>query len=395
MGLNLEDFKYHLPEDQIAQHPLKDRSDSKLLAYRKGKISHHRFKNIINLLPKNSRLVFNNTRVIPARLFFIKSTGALIEVFLLEPVKPFHQREKAMEAKGPVQWKCMIRNLKKWKAEDLVLELQEGISIYAKLIDRENQIVELKWAPGDLSFAEVVEKAGSIPLPPYMKREATDEDSVSYQTVYASRKGAVAAPTAGLHFTPELLSTLDSKGIQHDYLTLHVSAGTFQPIKDEDIFKHKMHEEEIVIKKENLDYLLKDESPIIPIGTTSMRTLESLYWFGVKLMEDPEADFFIPQMYPYKDFNQLPTRQEAINKVQQYLNAHELNQLIGSTEIFIYPGYKFRICDGLVTNFHLPGSTLILLIAALVGDDWKKIYEEALEKDYRFLSYGDSSLLMP
>ncbi|MGK7389454.1 MAG: S-adenosylmethionine:tRNA ribosyltransferase-isomerase [Candidatus Cyclobacteriaceae bacterium M2_1C_046] len=396
MKLNLEDFKYELPEEKIAQHPLKERSASKLLHYNKGAISHKIFREITDLLPHNSQLIFNNTRVIPARLFFTKSTGAIIEIFLLEPLKPFHQREKAMEAVSPVEWRCMIRNLKKWKEDELSITIaQFDVTLYARLIDRENQIVQLSWKPSHYSFAEIVESAGKIPLPPYMKREATEEDQVSYQTVYANQKGAVAAPTAGLHFTPEILNELKSKGIKHDYLTLHVSAGTFQPIKEEDVHKHKMHEEEIVIKKGNLQFLLANKGPVIPVGTTSMRTLESLYWFGVKLISDPEASFFIPQMYPYQEHADLPPKKESLERVLKHLEENQLDNIIGSTEIFIYPGYTFRICEGLITNFHLPGSTLILLIAALVGDDWKKIYEEALKNDYRFLSYGDSSLLIP
>lgn len=394
MKLNLEDFKYHLPEERIAQHPLKERSASKLLVYEKGDISHKNFKNITDLLPQKSQLIFNNTRVIPARIFFTKSTGALIEIFMLEPVKPFHQREKAMEARSPVEWKCMIRNLKKWKDEDLTVTIDQKV-LHAKLIDRENQVVQLSWDPDNYSFAEIVESAGRIPLPPYVKREATEEDVVSYQTVYANQKGAVAAPTAGLHFTPEILNELKARGIKHDYLTLHVSAGTFQPIKDEDVFKHKMHEEEIVVKKQNILFLLQNDGPVIPVGTTSMRTLESLYWFGVKLLSDPDASFFIPQMYPYQEYDELPSKNESLEQVLSYLEKNQLDNILGNTEIFIYPGYTFRMCDGLVTNFHLPGSTLILLIAALIGDDWRKIYEEALKGDYRFLSYGDSSLLLP
>lgn len=301
-----------------------------------------------------------------------------------------------MEAAGPVQWKCMIRNLKKWKSEDLYLPIEEkNLTLKAHLVDKDQQIVDLSWEDNTISFAEILEAAGKIPLPPYMKREATDEDQVSYQTVYAKQKGAVAAPTAGLHFTSKVIEDLKDKGIKQDFLTLHVSAGTFQPIKEEDVLNHKMHEEEIVIKKENLEFLLKNDGPVIPVGTTSMRTLESLYWFGVKLTKDKNASFHISQTYPYQDFKHLPKAKDAINEVLNYLNRNNATQIIGNTEIFIYPGYEFKICKGLITNYHLPGSTLILLVAALVGDDWKKIYKDALKNNYRFLSYGDSSLLLP
>lgn len=392
--MKLENYLYNLPESRIAQFPLKDRSDAKLLQYNKGKISHHIFKEIPALLPENSMLVFNNTKVIPARIFFTKSTGALIEIFLLEPVKPYIQRELAMKAASPVQWQCMIRNLKKWKNEKLTLHYNNTIILTATLTDRENQVVELAWE-GKETFAEIIEKYGKIPLPPYLHREATEEDVITYQTVYAKQKGAVAAPTAGLHFTDNVLGDLVRKRISMEYLTLHVSAGTFQPIKANDVQQHKMHEEEIIITRSNLNKLINHQGPVIPVGTTSMRTLESTYWFGVKLLQDLDEEFFIEQMIPYQNYDKLPSAKTAFRAVLDHLVAKEVDNIIGKTEIFIYPGYTFRVCNGLITNFHLPGSTLILLIAALVGDNWRKIYEEALNNDYRFLSYGDSSLLLP
>lgn len=393
--MKLEDYLYDLPEEKIAQFPLKDRSASKLLRYQNGSIAHHSFRELPDLLPQNSLLVFNNTKVIPARLFFTKSTGALIEIFLLEPIKPYRQRELAMEAKGPVEWLCMIRNLKKWKDDSLTLKYDEHNYLYAKLLDRDQQLVEFSWSPSDATFSEVLEKCGKIPLPPYMHREATKEDVLNYQTVYAAQKGAVAAPTAGLHFTPAVLKSLNEKNIATEYLTLHVSAGTFQPIKAEDVREHKMHEEEIIITKENVIKLLEHPGPLIAVGTTSMRSMESLYWYGIKLLQGKGTEFRIEKLAPYQQDTDLPDKAAALEAVLCHLKENQLDVISGKTEIFIFPGYTFRVCDGLITNFHLPGSTLIFLVAALVGEDWRKIYEEALNKNYRFLSYGDSSLLMP
>jgi S-adenosylmethionine:tRNA ribosyltransferase-isomerase len=393
--MKLEDYLYDLPQDKIAQFPLKDRSASKLLRYQNGSVTHHLFRDLPNLLPQNSLLVFNNTKVIPARLFFTKPTGALIEIFLLEPLKPHKQRELAMEAKSPVQWLCMIRNLRKWKDDPLILQYDEKNFLSAKLIDREQQLVEFSWSPSDATFSEVLEKCGKIPLPPYMHREATKEDVLNYQTIYAVQKGAVAAPTAGLHFTPAVLKSLKEKNIATEYLTLHVSAGTFQPIKAEDVREHEMHEEEISITRDNILKLLKHPGPVISVGTTSMRSMESLYWYGVKLLEGTGTEFFIEKLTPYQQHNDLPDKEAALTAVLRHFEANQLEMISGKTEIFIFPGYTFRICDGLITNFHLPGSTLILLVAALIGEDWREIYEEALSNNYRFLSYGDSSLLLP
>lgn len=391
--MDLKDYIYHLPEERIAKYPLKDRSAAKMLHYNKGQISHHIFKELPNKLPDDSLLFFNNTKVIPARLFFSKDTGALIEIFLLEPLKPHTQRELAMEANSPVQWRCMIRNLKKWKNDDLSLKLESSTTLTATLISREEQIVELTWT-GKNTFAELLEVCGRIPLPPYMNREATEEDNITYQTVYAQLKGAVAAPTAGLHFTPEIIEALKDE-VKMDYLTLHVSAGTFQPIKTDDYKAHDMHEEEVIVSKNNLLNIINHQGKIIPVGTTSMRTLESTYWYGVQLLMTRNTDFNIEKLFPYGNFAQLPARKEAFKAVLDHLEKNEMENIIGKTSIYIFPGYRMKVCDGLITNFHLPGSTLILLIAALVGESWKKIYEEALSNNYRFLSYGDSSLLIP
>ena len=391
---DLKKFQYNLPEEKIAKFPLKERSDSKLLSYQKGTIEHHQFKDISKLLPENATLFFNNTRVIPARLHFYKETGALIEVFLLEPVSPTPDVASAMLIKGQCQWKCMIGNLKKWKDNiPLSLYLDEVPTISALIVDRDEQIVEFNWKSNH-SFVDLLQIAGKIPLPPYIRREVSETDKERYQTVYSAQEGAVAAPTAGLHFDDKVLANLHLKGIKTDYLTLHVSAGTFQPIKSDNIMKHPMHHEQVTVTKTNLESIMASDH-IIAVGTTSLRTLESLYWYGVDLLLKNKQDFHIEKLRPYVLNESLPNAKTAIKAVLDYMTDTGLDEISGSTEIFIFPGYSFKICNGLVTNYHLPGSTLILLIAAFIGEDWRKVYEEALQNNYRFLSYGDSSLLIP
>lgn len=384
MSIDLKDYHYLLPNEKIAKFPLPERSDSKLLYYKQGKISHDTFKSIPRVLPKKCLLVFNDTKVIPARLIFHKSTGARIEVFLLEPSLP-PNHEQGMKAKNSCSWHCMIGNSKKWKSEEI--EVAE-IGLKAT---RQNDEVTFFWDQ-NLAFSEILELAGKTPLPPYIDREVTDSDKKCYQTVYSKHEGAVAAPTAGLHFAYELLDELKERGIKKEYLTLHVSAGTFQPIKAETVDDHPMHREQIIVSKQNVENLLKTET-IIPVGTTSLRTLESLYWFGVKLLNG-ETDFFIPKLYPYEHADS-PTKTESLQAVLAFMMKNKITHLTGHTEIFIFPGYTFRMNTGLITNFHLPGSTLILLVAAMIGEDWRKVYQEALDAGYRFLSYGDSSLLLP
>ena len=393
-NINLEDYHYNLPQEKIAKEPLPNRSDSKLLIYRKGKISHSVFRNLTENLPVNSHLVFNDTKVIPARLHFFKETGALIEIFLLEPVAPTNEVASAMLVKSSCQWRCMIGNQKKWK-ENITLSKEISslsFQLKAKIVDRENQIVEFNWS-ADLEFVHVVEAAGKIPLPPYIKREVTTEDHNRYQTVYSQHEGAVAAPTAGLHFDSHVESELKKAKIKMDYVTLHVSAGTFQPVKVKNAVEHKMHAEQIVISKETILNLL-DSINTIAVGTTSMRTLESLYWFGIKLLKEENNEFFINKLYPYES-DDHHSKEESLQAVLNHMDQAHLKTLTGTTEIYILPGYQFRICKGLITNYHLPGSTLMLLVAAFVGESWKSIYQEALENEYRFLSYGDSSLLLP
>ncbi|WP_421877700.1 S-adenosylmethionine:tRNA ribosyltransferase-isomerase [Marinoscillum sp.] len=388
--LLLEDFTYELPDSRIAKYPLAKRSDSKLLHYRSGSISHYQFHQIPDLLSAGTLLVFNDTKVIPARLILQKETGARIEIFLLEPIAPSGVHEEVMSSSRSTTWKVMIGNAKKWKIDsELHLQLEEDLFV-ARRINQDT--VEFGWS-SDLSFSEILLKVGEIPLPPYLGREATEEDIPRYQTVYSKHEGAVAAPTAGLHFTDEVLNELTSRGIDTDFLTLHVSAGTFQPIKSADIKEHPMHREQVLVKRSNIEELLKHDT-IIPVGTTSMRTMESLYWFGQLLHENKNAEFFITKETAYQFENTL-TRRESLSNVLDYLDRTNQEIISGQTEIYIYPGYELRVCDGLITNFHQPGSTLILLVAALLGDDWKKVYSEALDQNYRFLSYGDSSLLIP
>ncbi len=385
MNLKLEDFLYDLPEDRIAKYPPKERAGSKLLFYQKGEISHHEFKHIENLIPENSLLVFNDTRVIPARIIMHKESGARIEIFLLEPMLPSKVHEEVMNASKTCTWKCMIGNAKKWKPDTSLRIPSLSMTAIRSGLDE----VTFQWN-NDLTFSDLLTEIGKIPLPPYINREVQETDEERYQTVYSKMKGAVAAPTAGLHFTSEIIESIAARGIKTDYLTLHVSAGTFQPIKSANINDHPMHNEQVWVTRQNIENLLAAKK-VIAVGTTSMRTLESLYWYGVKLANGV-SDFFIDKTDPYS-FKPID-RETALMSVLQEMEKSGVEKIGGQTEIFIYPGYEFQICDGLVTNYHLPGSTLILLVASFIGEDWKVVYQSALENGYRFLSYGDSSLLL-
>ena len=395
--IKLSDYEYTLPENRIAKFPLEKRDNSKLIQLQEGKISHHHFFELPDLISPGSMLVFNNTKVIPARLIFQRETGAKIEIFLLKPILPSTVINEVMVQTGSVVWESMIGNLKKWKPNEIlqgkvIINGQECI-ISADLVDRDNKVVELSWTGNNIPFVSIVEATGEVPLPPYLNRKATAEDKPRYQTVYSKKEGAVAAPTAGLHFTEEVLQKLKSFGIKEEFLTLHVSAGTFQPIKDETVTDHPMHSEQMVIDLETLKNLVDQKGKIIAVGTTSMRTLESLYWFGVQILNSTNTEFSVSKLYPYQEFDELPDRSKSFEAVLEYMIQNGLAEITGSTEIFIMPGYQFRVCDGLITNFHQPSSTLILLVAAFTKGKWREIYNEALEKNYRFLSYGDSSLL--
>ncbi|MEQ9376103.1 MAG: S-adenosylmethionine:tRNA ribosyltransferase-isomerase [Imperialibacter sp.] len=394
--INVSEYTYDLPDERIAKFPLEDRSASKLLFYNKGSIEHLRFKSIPSLLPENTSLYFNNTKVIPARLAFQKPTGAVIEIFLLQPTLPSPVISVAMEAKSPVVWKCMIGNAKRWKEGVLERNIElEGATVKVEVKRLGTDEVQLSWDKSAARFVDVVDAIGKTPLPPYLHREAIENDKKTYQTVYGEKDGAVAAPTAGLHFTDEVIQQLRGKGIITNFLTLHVSAGTFQPIKTTTAEEHVMHSEQVIIRRENLEQLLVPERFNVAVGTTSMRTLESTYWYGVMLDRNPDADFLIPKLLPYDQQASLLSSKESIMNILNRMDALGVDELTGSTEIFIFPGYKFKLVNGLITNFHQPNSTLILLVAAFVGHDWRKIYNEALGNGYRFLSYGDSSLLIP
>jgi S-adenosylmethionine:tRNA ribosyltransferase-isomerase len=390
----LSDYTYDLPDERIARYPLAERDQSRLLVYDRGQIRHNRFTDLPHNLPAKSRLFFNDTKVIPARLLFQKDTGATIEVFLLDPVEPTTLVQHAMETTGEATWRCAIGNLKRWPNGVTLKLLHEGLTLEATLADRERQLVHLCWQPATLTFAEVMVETGKIPLPPYLHREAEASDRDRYQTIYSRAAGAVAAPTAGLHFTGRVLESLDRQGFVRDFLTLHVSAGTFQPVKVTNAAEHLMHAEQVIVTRHNIETLMGADGPVIAVGTTSMRTLESLYWYGVKLMQNPEATFAIGQTEPYQGQPEVP-RETALEAVWQKMQQVGADRITGSTSIYIMPGYRFRISEGLITNFHQPASTLLLLIAAFIGEDWRTVYRAALDNGYRFLSYGDSSLLMP
>lgn len=390
--IKTEEYTYHLPEGCIALHPLANRDQSRLLLCRGRAISHHRFTELPDLLPTDAALFFNDTKVIPARLLFQKETGATIEIFLLQPEERNQPIQLAMEAKGKARWQCTIGNLKRWKQESVLEINHNGITVQAS--HEGDGIVQFNWEPTDLTFAEIINSFGETPLPPYINRKAEEEDKKRYQTVYSHYEGAVAAPTAGLHFTDAVLAELTKRNIPTEFLTLHVSAGTFQPIKTKNAYEHTMHAEQMVVSKSSLEALLTKDKRIVAVGTTSMRTLESLYWYGVKLLRGGDQVFNIEQDYPYQHENfALPSRSESIQAVLDAMKSKE--KVIGSTSIYIVPGYQFKVCEGLITNFHQPGSTLMLLVAAFIGPMWKSVYQEAIQENYRFLSYGDSSLLIP
>jgi len=399
--LDLENYNYQLLDHRIARFPLKKRDESKLLVYRNGNIIHSQFKYIADFLSAGSMLVFNNTSVVKARLIFHRLTGAKIEVFCLEPDGLDHDITESLLVKGSVIWKCLVGNKDKWKhREELELNQdQDGEQIFLKCKPLENEEqyskLEFNWS-ANYTFEQILGIFGHTPIPPYLERADVPEDVETYQTVYADPKGAVAAPTAGFHFTPEVFAKLDKKQLKKEYITLHVGAGTFQPIKVADITKHKMHVEQVIFSRENLENLCSHTGKIVCVGTTSLRALESLYWFGVNCIKqkNSELPFIIDQELPWQlDEKGLPDKTEVLSYLIDDMKKKDKNILIGETSIFIYPGYKFRICNDLITNYHQPQSSLLLLIAAFMGNDWKKIYREAMSNGYRFLSYGDSCLI--
>ncbi len=398
--IDLSEYNYHLPEERIAQFPVNVRDTSKLLLYDKGEISSDVFRNIDDHIPSGSLLVFNNTRVIRARLLFRKESGANIEVFCLEPVGPADYGESFASLK-PVEWKCIIGNLKKWKTGTIITSFAfrgRPVALHAEKIRPEGEEawrIRLSWDCNELSFGEVIELAGHIPLPPYINRGDRLEDAVAYQTVYSSISGSVAAPTAGLHFTAGVLDKLAQKGVNKTEVTLHVGAGTFKPVKSGNITDHEMHCEHFFITRENIASLMNNYGRIIAVGTTSVRTIESLYWMGVKILKGEnktENCFTVGQWEPYDQTMDISPDQ-SLKALLSAMDERGIGYLHGSTSIIIVPGYDFKMTGGLITNFHQPGSTLLLLVSAWVGNGWKKIYSYAMENDFRFLSYGDSSLL--
>jgi S-adenosylmethionine:tRNA ribosyltransferase-isomerase len=395
--IDLSEYEYTLPDQRIAKFPLEKRDASQVLHYKEGKINHFHFYDIPDLLPADTLLVYNDTKVIPARLIFERETGAKIEVFLLAPTAPTTVIPEIMLSKKPVSWETMIGNAKKWKDDELlrgkVNVAGREVILQARLLDRQLKQVEFSWNDEQISFVDLVEASGEIPLPPYLNRKPEAEDRDRYQTVYSKKEGAVAAPTAGLHFTDTVFDKLRNKGITEAQVTLHVSAGTFQPIKVDNVLEHPMHSEQLHITRETVGRLLKHPGKTVAVGTTSLRTLESLYWLGVKLLEGGSEDFFIPKLFAYQKREYTPSKTESLQAVLDWMDRTQRDSIMGQTEIFIFPGYTFRMIEGLITNFHQPGSTLVLLIATILGEDWKKVYQEALDRDYRFLSYGDSSLL--
>lgn len=392
----MEDYTYLLPNERIATHPLPQRDASKLLVYKSGRIDDELFYNLADVLPVNSLLVLNNTKVIEARLLFQKQSGGVIEIFCLEPYS--QSMETALQQTGSCQWNCLIGGASKWKPgqvlEKEVTIAEQAVKLQATYNRKTDDgfLIQFNWQPENLHFAELLHTAGAIPLPPYIKRTADEVDADRYQTVFGKHEGSVAAPTAALHFTDDVFEALRRKGIATETITLNVSAGTFKPVKSATIAGHQMHGEDFTVTKPAIQRMIAAES-VIAVGTTSLRTMESLYWLGVKLLKGLiERDWVLKQWEVYK----LPYGIEPAKSLQaivEWMNKEGVDELHCRTSLLIVPGYRFKIPSGLITNFHQPGSTLLLLIAAFVGDDWKKIYDYALQNDYRFLSYGDSSYL--
>jgi len=397
-NIQIADFTYELPDSRIAKYPLANRDESKLLLWQNGKISQDTFKNIPQFLPKGSLLVFNNTRVIHARIFFRKETGAKIEIFCLEPVDPVDY-QIAFQETEKVTWKCMLGNAKKWKEGILLKSIEIKGEVVEIEASKKEQIgnsfeIEFTWT-GGFSFAEIIEHAGTLPIPPYLNRETEDSDEETYQTVYAKINGSVAAPTAGLHFTEPVILQLSEKNISTCEITLHVGAGTFQPVKSDTILGHDMHHEKVIIPKSILEDLLAAPGKIIAVGTTSVRSLESLYWLGLQL-ENKKYFTNMPEVLqwePYKNEASISVK-KALQNLVYYMERTGQKELQFSTQVIIVPGYDFKLINGMITNFHQPQSTLLLLISAFLGEDWRKVYDYALENDFRFLSYGDSNLYL-
>ncbi len=396
--IKIEEYNYELPEERIAKYPLPQRDDSKLLYLNAGIPETRKFRELPDLLPADSLLVFNETKVIQARLLFRKQSGAAIEIFCLEPVEPSNDFQLALQQSSPVVWKCLVGNARRWKNEILELKIENGDGTIVLKAEKRSKagnafLISFSWAPEDLLFSEIIGHTGQVPLPPYLNRKAEESDKERYQTIYARQDGSVAAPTAGLHFTDSVFNELDKKGIESEQVTLHVGAGTFKPVSSETIAGHEMHTEHIVVPVEALKHMYrKFDDHIIAVGTTSLRTIESLYWMAVKLSSGDES-FKINQWDPY-DLEQRISGKKALETLIDYATVNGLKEIKGQTQMMIAPGYRLKLARGLLTNFHQPKSTLLLLVAAIIGDKWKAAYKFALQNGFRFLSYGDSCLFL-
>ena len=400
--IRISEYNYQLPDERIAKFPIAERDHSKLLVYKHGQISDDIFYHLPKYLPKNSLMVFNNTKVIQARLHFRKETGALIEIFLLEPISPADY-EQMFQTVGSCSWSCLVGNLKKWKEGELTRQIDVNGQSFTLRASRRGEHgtghqIDFEWDAQTVSFSEILEAVGELPIPPYLNRKTQESDKTTYQTVYSKIKGSVAAPTAGLHFTEKVLHVIDACGIDREELTLHVGAGTFKPVKSECIEGHEMHSEFISVRRQTLEKLLQHDASAIAVGTTSVRTLESLYYIGLKLESSPdlsEDELHVSQWEPYEQKGASIPATQAIQNIVEYLDRHQRSVLNTSTQIIIAPGYEYKIVKVLITNFHQPQSTLLLLVSAFLKGDWRRVYDYALSNDFRFLSYGDSSLLIP
>ncbi|MEI6750182.1 MAG: S-adenosylmethionine:tRNA ribosyltransferase-isomerase [Bacteroidales bacterium] len=397
-SIRISDYTYDLPTGKISAFPLEKRDESKLLIYKDGDISESQFLNLSDHLPDGATLVFNDTRVVRARLIFKKPTGARIELFCLDEGLG-EDTQLAFARHGSVKWKCLVGNARRWSSGTLTQKIDTAngeLILNAEILERvsDGWLINFYWQPGNLSFSEVLEMAGKVPLPPYISREADENDITRYQTIYARSNGSVAAPTAGLHFSKDLFEKIEYRGIRREYLTLHVGAGTFKPVSSEIIGEHQMHREMIIVTKDTILALLDKQSKIFAVGTTSLRTLESLYWFGAKLIKIINEDRMeVGQWDPYSSLNENPVdTDKALQAILKYMDKLGKTSISGFTSLMIVPGYKFHVCQGLITNFHQPQSTLLLLVAAFVGPGWRQVYNYALVHDFRFLSYGDACL---
>ncbi len=396
-NIKLKDYSYNLPDEKIAKYPLDKRDMSKLLIYNKGQISDDKFYNVDNYIEKDSLLIFNNTKVIQARIKFKKPTGADIEIFCLEPYEP-SDYQLAFNQIVSCKWICLIGNLKKWKNNELLKEIEinnEKIQLVVKKIDQigKNYILEFLWNKDKFTFGEILQESGLTPIPPYLNRNSELIDKERYQTIYSKKNGSVAAPTAGLHFTKSVFTKLKNKNVKIEELTLHVGAGTFRPVQSETVIEHEMHTEHIIINKALIENLIKYSDKIISVGTTSLRALESIYWIGVKILNN-NYKFHITQWEPYNQ-KQKTGVEQSLQAILQYMSNNNLSHIQASTQIIIVPGYEFKVINSLITNYHQPKSTLLLLVAALIGEEWRKVYNYSLDNNFRFLSYGDSSILIP